>query len=67
MKCTISNISAIKEQAEEIKNVINDSSYLKSRETLFARGVLVLMCANAITLVCDDIIERNKNVCEVEE
>ena len=67
MKCTMSNISVIKEQAEEIKNVMNDSSYLKSRETIFAREVLVLMCANAITLICDDIVESNKNVCEVEE
>ena len=67
MKCTMSNISAIKEQAEEIKNVMNDSSYLKSRETLFARGVLVLMCANAITLVCDDIIKSNKKAGEVAE
>ena len=67
MNCTMSNISAIKGQAEEIKKIMNDSSYLKSRETLFARGVLVLMCANAITLVCDDIIESNKKVSGVAE
>ena len=67
MKCTMSNISVIKEQAEEIKKIMNDSSYLKSRETLFARGVLVLMCAEAITLVCDDIVESNKEAGEVAE
>ena len=67
MKCTMDNISAIKEQAEEIKKVMSDSSYLKSRETLFARGVLVLMCVEAITLVCDDIVESNKEAGEVAE
>ena len=55
MKCSMSDIMAIRYQAKEIEKLMNDDSTSYSM-----KRILVLLCATAIMIVCDDIVDYNK-------